>query len=301
VNRHTYNYPALQRFALPLSSLPENALLLNRPQSYFEVHRSAILSALAIIGVLSVIIALLILNVLRQRQINRGNAEILELNREVIETQLELLSTLGEVIESRSQDTANHVRRVAAYSALLGRKYGLPPEDIVLLEAASPMHDVGKIGIPDAILHKPGKLTPEEFEIIKHHTVIGQHILHMSDRKLMASARTIALQHHERWDGTGYPCGLKGEEISLLARISALADVYDALSLSRVYKEAWPKEKVLQFIHQERGGMFDPRIVDLFFEHLEELEAIKLRLSDPVRMPKSEEIHEPVHCPTQTS
>jgi len=160
------------------------------------------------------------------------------------------------------------------------------------------MHDVGKIGIPDAILHKPGKLTPEEFEIIKHHTVIGQRILHMSDRKLMVSARTIALQHHERWDGTGYPFGLKGEEISLLARISALADVYDALSLSRVYKEAWPKEKVLQFIRQERGGMFDPQIVDLFFEHLEELEAIKLRLSDPVRMPKSAVIVGPVHCPT---
>ena len=301
VNRHTYNYTALQRFGIPLSSLPENALLLNRPQSYFEVHRSAILTALAIIGVLSLIIALLIQNVLRQRKINLGNAEILALNREVIETQLELLSTLGEVIETRSQDTANHVRRVAAYSALLGQKYGLAQEDIVLLEAASPMHDVGKIGIPDAILHKPGKLTPEEFEIIKHHTVIGQRILHMSDRKLMVSARTIALQHHERWDGTGYPFGLKGEEISLLARISALADVYDALSLSRVYKEAWPKEKVLQFIRQERGGMFDPQIVDLFFEHLEELEAIKLRLSDPVRMPQSADIHGSVHCPMRTS
>jgi HD-GYP domain-containing protein (c-di-GMP phosphodiesterase class II) len=301
VNRHTYNYTALQRFGIPLSSLPENALLLNRPRSYFEVHRSAILTALAIIGVLSVIIALLIQNVLRQRKINLGNAEILALNREVIETQLELLSTLGEVIETRSQDTANHVRRVAAYSALLGQKYGLAQEDIVLLEAASPMHDVGKIGIPDAILHKPGKLTPEEFEIIKHHTVIGQRILHMSDRKLMVSARTIALQHHERWDGTGYPFGLKGEEISLLARISALADVYDALSLGRVYKEAWPKEKVLQFIRQERGGMFDPQIVDLFFEHLEEMEAIKLRLSDPVRMLKREDLLGPVHCPTRTS
>ena len=171
----------------------------------------------------------------------------------------------------------------------------------MLLKAASPMHDIGKIGIPDAILHKPGRLTAEEYEIIKHHTIIGHRILHMSDRKLMASARTIALQHHERWDGTGYPCGLKGEEISLLARISALADVYDALSLGRVYKEAWPREKVLQFIRQERGTMFDPQIVDLFFEHLEELEAIKLRLSDPVRMPKSEEIVGPVHCPTRES
>ena len=299
VNQHTYNYTALQRFGIPLSSLPENAVLLNRPLAYFEVHRSAILAALAIISVLGIIIALLIQNGFRQRKINLGNTEILALNREVIETQLELLSTLGEVIETRSHDTANHVRRVAAYSALLGQKYGLSEEDILLLEAASPMHDVGKIGIPDSILHKPGILTPDEYEIIKHHTVIGQRILHMSDRKLMSSARTIALQHHERWDGSGYPCGLKGEEISLLARISTLADVYDALSLSRVYKPAWPRDKVLEFIRHERGGMFDPQFVDLFFENLDELEAIKFRLSDPVFPPHSQSIAGPVHCPTR--
>ncbi|NOR26216.1 MAG: HD domain-containing protein [Desulforhopalus sp.] len=297
LNQHTYNYAALQRFSIPLSSLPENSVLLDRPLSYFEAHRSVILTALAIISVLGVIIALLIQNVIRQRKINLGNAEILALSREVIETQLELMSTLGEVIETRSHDTANHVRRVAAYSALLGEKYGLAAEDILLIEAAAPMHDVGKIGIPDSILHKPGKLTTEEYEKIKHHTVIGQRILHTSNRKLISSARTIALQHHERWDGTGYPCGLKGEEISLLARICALADVYDALSLSRVYKKAWPRDKVLQFIRQERGGMFDPQIVDLFFEHLDELEAIKLRLSDPVSLPDSEGILGPVHCP----
>jgi response regulator RpfG family c-di-GMP phosphodiesterase len=252
---------------------------------------------LAIISVLGVIIVLLIQNVIRQRKINRGNAEILHLNREVIETQLELMSTLGEVIESRSHDTANHVRRVAAYSALLGEKYGLTTEDILLLEAAAPMHDVGKIGIPDSILHKPGKLSAAEYEIIKHHTVIGQQILQTSDRKLMSSARTIALQHHERWDGTGYPCGLKGEEISLLARICALADVYDALSLGRIYKNPWPKDKVLQFIRQESGGMFDPHIVGLFFEHLDALEAIQLRLSDPVILPHTEDISGPVQCP----
>ena len=192
------------------------------------------------------------------------------------------------MIESRSGDTANHVRRVAAYAALLGRAYGLTEEEIALLEAAAPMHDIGKIGIPDAILNKPARLTTEEFEQIKHHTVIGQRILNTSDRKLMASARTIALQHHERWDGTGYPAGLRGEEINLLARICAVADVFDALSLGRVYKQPWPREKVLQFIQRERGGMFDPQIVDLFFEHLEELEAIKRRLSEPTQPPVSE-------------
>ncbi len=301
VNRHTYDYRALQRFAIPMSSLPENSVILNLPLSYFEVHRSAILSALVVIGILGVIIVLLVQNVLKQRKINLGNAEIMDLNREVIETQTEILSTLGDVIETRSQDTANHVRRVAAYSALLGEKYGLSTEDIALLQAAAPMHDIGKIGIPDDILNKPGKLTAAEFEKIKHHTVIGQRILHTSDRKLMSSARAIALQHHERWDGTGYPCGLKGEEINLLARICALADVYDALSLGRIYKAAWPKEKVLRFIREERGGMFDPRLVDLFFENLDELEAIKLRLSDPVGPKEQEGISGPVHCPLRES
>jgi HD-GYP domain-containing protein (c-di-GMP phosphodiesterase class II) len=219
------------------------------------------------------------------------------LNREMIETQRELLSTLGEVIESRSQETANHVRRVAAYSALLGEKYGLGQEDILILEAAAPMHDIGKIGIPDAILNKPGTLSEAEYESIKHHTVIGQRILHTSDRRLMAAARTIALQHHERWDGTGYPCGLKGEEISLPARICALADVYDALSLGRVYKPAWPREKVLEFVRRERGGMFDPRIVDLFFENLDAIEAIGYRLSDDGAQRHGPDINGKVACP----
>ena len=292
VNSHTYDYTALKRYGISLSSLPNGAILLNKPISYFEAHRSAILTALGIISILGIIILLLIQNSLRQARINLGNAEILTLNREVIETQLELMSTLGEVIESRSHDTANHVRRVAAYSILLGRKYGLAEEELLLLEAASPMHDVGKIGIPDAVLHKPGQLTDEEYEIIKHHTVIGEQILHKSNRKLMVCARTIALQHHERWDGTGYPCGLKGEEINLLARISSLADVYDALSQNRVYKLAWTRERVLHFIGQERGGMFDPQIVDLFFANLAELEAIKCRLSDPPDQPSSDGVGE---------
>jgi HD-GYP domain-containing protein (c-di-GMP phosphodiesterase class II) len=297
VNRHTYDYAALERFGIPSSLLPGDAVVLNRPLSYYERHRSAILSALAVIAILGVIIALLVMNVLKQRRINRGNREIMNLNREMIDTQRELLSTLGEVLETRSQETAYHVRRVAAYSALLGGKYGLPEEDILLLEAAAPMHDIGKIGIPDAILNKPGKLDDEEYESIKHHTVIGQRILHTSDRRLMAEARKIALQHHERWDGTGYPCGLKGEEISLPARICALADVYDALSLDRVYKEAWPREKVLDFIRRERGGMFDPRIVDLFFENLDEIEAIRYRLSDAAARPREMDISTRVECP----
>ncbi len=299
INRHIYDFAALRRFDIPLSLLPEGAEVRNRPLSYYEQHRTVILWALAVVSVLGVIIALLVMNVRKQRRINRGNVEIMVLNREMIDTQRELLATLGEVIETRSHETANHVRRVAAYAALLGEKYGLGPEEIMFLEAAAPMHDIGKIGIPDSILNKPGKLSPEEYESIKHHTVIGQRILHSSDRRLMAEARNIALQHHERWDGTGYPCGLKGEEISLGARICALADVYDALSLKRVYKKAWSREKVLDFIHRERGGMFDPRIVDLFFENLDGIEAIRYRLADTAARTKEMDISVKVECPDQ--
>jgi len=298
VNTFKYDYAALQRFGIPLSSLPKGSVVLNRPLSFFETHRAVLLSSLAIIGILSVIIALLLQNIARQRKINRSNAEILSLNREMIETQLELLSTLGEVIETRSHETANHVKRVAAYSALLAQKLGLPQEEVELLAAASPMHDIGKIGIPDAVLNKEGKLTPEEHDIIKHHTVIGHKILHTSERALMSRACVIALQHHERWDGGGYPCGLKGEEIDLTARIIALVDVYDALSLDRVYKKAWPQAKVLEFIQQQRGIMFDPRLVDLFFENLEELNIIRDSLSDPITSTEQEAgIGGPPPCP----
>ncbi|MBU1039758.1 MAG: HD domain-containing protein [Proteobacteria bacterium] len=298
VNIFKYDFAALQRFGIPLSSLPEGSIILNRPLSFYETHRVVLLSSLAIISVLGVIIALLLQNIARQRKINRGNAEILALNREMIETQLELLSTLGEVIETRSHETANHVKRVAAYSALLAQKHGLPQDEVELLAAASPMHDIGKIGIPDAVLNKDGRLTPEEHNIIKHHTVIGHKILHTSERALMSRACVIALQHHERWDGGGYPCGLKGEEIDLTARIIALADVYDALSLDRVYKKAWPQAKVLEFIQQQRGTMFDPKLVDLFFENLDELNIIRENLSDPsVSEDHEASIAGPPRCP----
>lgn len=292
----TYDYRALQRFGIPLSSLPSDTVLLNKPQSYFERYRPVILMALGVIGILGVIIALLAQNVFKQRKINRSNENILALNREMMEMQVELLSTLGEVIETRSHETANHVRRVAEYSGLLGRKMGLAQEEVALLRTVSPMHDVGKIGIPETILNKPGRLSPEEFDIVKHHTVIGHKILNSSNQAFMARARDIALQHHERWDGGGYPCGLKGEEISVLARITALADVFDALYSDRVYKRAWTKEQVLGYIRDQSGAMFDPQLVDLLLENMDEMEAIKTRLADVVNNDNSCPSG-PVPCP----
>lgn len=194
--------------------------------------------------------------------------------QEVDATQRELVLTLGEVVETRSADTANHVRRVGEYAWLLGRGMGLGVEAADLLRVASPLHDVGKIGIPDAVLNKPGPLTPEEFDLVKTHTLIGNRLLGSSPRRIFRVAANVALQHHERWDGRGYPEGRRGEEIDLFARITCVADVFDALTHRRVYKSAWSLEETLAFLRQEEERHFDPQVVDCFFASLEEILAV---------------------------
>lgn len=151
--------------------------------------------------------------------------------------------------------------------------------ELDVLEAASPLHDVGKIGISDSILNKPGRLDSDEIEMMRKHTDIGRDILVDSDRRLLSSACSIAYEHHEHWDGKGYPKGLKGEEIHLYARITALADVYDALSSKRCYKDAWPQEKVLHYISEESGKSFDPNLASLFLEYSEQINSIRESLS----------------------
>jgi len=202
------------------------------------------------------------------------------LNNEIVDTQKEVIFTLGEIVETRSKETANHVRRVAEYSWILARALGASSEEANILRLASPMHDIGKIGIPDLILNKPGKLTTEEFEVIKTHTEIGYEVLKQSSRRIMKTAATIALQHHERWDGNGYPYGIKGEEIDLFSRITSVCDVYDALSHKRIYKDAWPEEEVHEYFKSMRSEMFDPKIVDKLFEHIDEIISIKEKYPD---------------------
>lgn len=206
--------------------------------------------------------------------------ENLSLNKEIIDTQKEVIYTLGEIVESRSKETANHVIRVAEYSYLLALEYGMDSEEAELLKMASPMHDIGKIGIPDLILNKPGKLTVDEFEIIKTHTSIGYDILRQSKRKIMRTAAILALGHHERWDGTGYPNGIKGQDIDIYSRITSLADVFDALSHKRCYKDAWPLEEVREYLMDESGKMFDPSLVDLFMKHWDQILKIKEQYPD---------------------
>lgn len=206
--------------------------------------------------------------------------ENMHLRLTVQESQKEIAYLLGEAVEKRSKETGSHVRRVANYSYLLGIKSGMSEITASHLKSASPLHDVGKIAIPDHILNKPGKLTPEEWEVMQSHAKQGEDILSTSKNEIIKMAAIVAGQHHERWDGTGYPRGLKGEEIHLAGRITALADVFDALSHARCYKPAWDEEKVFELIRENKGTHFDPGLVDLFFENIDEIRKIKSRFPE---------------------
>lgn len=199
---------------------------------------------------------------------------------EIEETQREIIYTMAEIGESRSKETGFHVKRVAEYSKILALGLGLSEEEAELVRVASPMHDIGKVAIPDAILKKPGKLTYEEFEVMKTHAQLGYETLKHSNRRILKAASIIAHEHHEKWNGKGYPQGKKGEDIHLYGRIVALADVFDALGSDRCYKKAWPLEKVYALLKEERGEHFDPRLIDAFFENLEAILKVRDKYRD---------------------
>jgi putative two-component system response regulator len=204
-----------------------------------------------------------------------------ERTQEIYQTRLNIVRHLGRASEYRDNETGLHIIRMSQISRLLALKLGLSETEADLILNASPMHDVGKIGIPDGILLKPGKLDPDEWEIMKTHTIIGAEILTGSDADLLVMAREIAITHHEKWDGSGYPNGLAGEDIPLVGRITALADVFDALTSARPYKKAWSIEEALDLIKDQRGKHFDPSLVDCFLENLEEIVGIRDRFAEP--------------------
>jgi response regulator RpfG family c-di-GMP phosphodiesterase len=196
------------------------------------------------------------------------------LNKGIEDTQKEIIFHIAETMECRSAETGSHVRRVAEYARLLALKCGLSEEEAEMLKLASTPHDLGKIGIPDSILNKPGPLTPEEYATIKTHVYRGHDLLMSSNSPIIQAAALIVLLHHERWDGKGYPQGLKGEQIHIHGRIIGVADVFDALSNRRVYHEAWSWEAVFDHFREQRGKHFDPQLVDILLDNRDEFKAI---------------------------
>jgi putative two-component system response regulator len=201
--------------------------------------------------------------------------QVRQRTRELEESRLEVIRCLAKAAEFRDNETGNHVIRVGEYSRVIGRAIGLSEEAVDLLAVAAPLHDLGKIGISDLILLKPGRLTEEEFESIKTHSRIGAEIIGDSTSPVLKAAKEIALSHHEKWDGSGYPQGLSGENIPLWGRIVAVCDVFDALSCIRPYKEPWPMDKIIRFMEDNAGQHFDPQIVAAFQAHIDDFIQIR--------------------------
>jgi response regulator RpfG family c-di-GMP phosphodiesterase len=206
--------------------------------------------------------------------------ENLHLQRELFEGQVEMVTLLAGLAETRSRETLAHVKRVGRVADLLGEAWGLDAQAREMLRYAAPLHDIGKIGIPDAILNKPGAHTPAETEVMRSHATLGANWLSGSRLPLLQLAAIVAEDHHENWDGSGYPRGLKGEEISIGGRITALADVFDALGSKRCYKEAWAEQDIRAFIQGQSGVKFDPRLVEILFAHWDQANDIRRQMPD---------------------
>lgn len=206
--------------------------------------------------------------------------ELQEANKNIRHTLESTILSLGGVAEARSHETGLHVQRVALYCEFIAEQIGLSKSESNTLRIISPMHDIGKLAIEDSILKKPAKLTDEEYLRMKEHARLGYEMLNTSNLDLFRQAAIVAHEHHEKWDGSGYPRGLRAEEIHIFGRITAFADVFDALISDRVYKKAWPMEKIITLVRQESGKHFDPAICECFLDNIEFFENTNARLQD---------------------
>lgn len=221
------------------------------------------------------------INEVLQKEVMRKTKELREALQLAKEAEYEMVLKFGMISEFRDEETGAHIRRISFYARLFAQLLDLSEEEQNLLLYASPLHDVGKIGIPDNILKKPGPLTPEEFEVIKLHTTIGAKILSSDPRFItLAAGKVIAEQHHEKWDGSGYPHGLKGEDIHLYARIIAICDVFDAMTSDRVYRPAFTVDQTIDIMKKGRGNHFDPNLFDIFINNLSQFLDIREKFKD---------------------
>lgn len=215
----------------------------------------------------------------------------INLQEDLRETQRELVYTLADAVEARTKKTGAHVKRVALACEMLARLYGLTEAQTMLIKNASPLHDIGKVAIPDAILHKPGKLDAGEWALMQQHARFGLEILQRSNRPLMKLGAEIALSHHERWDGTGYPDGLSGKAIPVSGRITALADVFDSLGSRLSYKEPWTDEMIVKAMQEGRGQQFEPALVDLLLDNLPAFNALRQQHPDEISEPPADRLN----------
>ena len=215
-----------------------------------------------------------------EEKVQERTKELSDALDQLQESRLDVVWRLGRAAEYRDNETGLHIIRMSQIAAVLGRAYGMAEEEADLLLVASPMHDIGKLGIPDSVLLKPGKLDEEEWKVMQTHAQIGADILVGGNSDLMIMAHEIALTHHEKWDGSGYPNGLKGEEIPLSGRVSSLADVFDALTSERPYKKAWSIDDAMDLIRSESGKQFEPRLVELLEEKLPKVMVIKEKYAE---------------------
>jgi len=215
-----------------------------------------------------------------EEKVQERTRELRKAHDELQESRLDVVWRLGRAAEYRDNETGLHIIRMSQIAAVLGRAYGMEEEEADLLLVASPMHDIGKLGIPDGVLLKPGKLDEEEWKVMQSHAQIGADILVGGNSDLMIMAHEIALTHHEKWDGSGYPNGIQGEDIPLSGRICAIADVFDALTSERPYKKAWPIGEAMELIHSESGKQFEPRLVELLKEKLPKVLEIKAKYAE---------------------
>jgi putative two-component system response regulator len=203
--------------------------------------------------------------------LNKNYVDLKAAHQELQEAYLDTIHRLVRAAEYKDEETGAHIVRMGRYSALIAQKLGFSAREVQTILYAAPMHDVGKIGIPDSILMKPGKLTEEEVRIMRTHCTIGAHILAHSKAEVLKVAEQIAISHHEKWDGTGYPLGLAGEDIPMVGRIVGIADVFDALTSKRPYRAPYPIEAAIDIITRERGRHFDPRVADVFLKNIDEV------------------------------
>ena len=200
--------------------------------------------------------------------------------RVAYEAQLETVERLAMLAEYKDKVTGRHLQRMSEYSAVIARGLNLPPDEVELILHASRMHDVGKIAVPESILRKPAALDTQEWAVMREHSTIGSRILENSESELLQAGCVIALHHHERWNGGGYPSGLAGDDIPLWGRICAVADVFDAVTSERPYKPAFPNEEALQLLRDGRGKHFDPKVIDAFFDCLQDILAVQDKFKD---------------------